>query len=136
MANFLDSVDWDTELKNRDVLGTLTKLMSQSDMLIVVQTWTADLVAIVRQLYPSVIYRIADGRLQLRIVVAAVCHAVLNWAQNPENFKMESDGTYQYQLNTNAQDPTSYFTAADAAMLAGTSRRVGTINVGLQCGWR
>lgn len=85
--------------------------------------------------------RLDTGKLKLRLYEAIVCRLATRVYRNPEGYKSETEGTYQYDLSAAVASGTLWFTDDDTYDLTGidpkgTGNAVGTIGIGrYRPGW-
>ena len=75
--------------------------------------------------------RLDSGVLPERLFKATVAEAVLRIARNPDGYRMEQQGNYQYQLNTAVSAGYLWFTKDNMLDLVGASfPPIGTATIG------
>ena len=76
--------------------------------------------------------RLQSGALDVDTFKDTVAEAVLRIARNPEGFRMEQEGNYQYQLNTAVAAGYLWFTSDNMLDLLGeSSSPIGTAVIGV-----
>jgi hypothetical protein len=78
--------------------------------------------------------RLRSGRLKARLYEAVICRLATRVYRNPEGYRSETEGSYQYNLSAAVASGTIWFTDDDIHDLTGTSPKgspiVGTVRVG------
>lgn len=68
---------------------------------------------------PLIEARLASGALTENLYISTICDAVFRVIRNPEGYRMEQEGAYQYQLDRNVAAGWLYFTADNLIDLIG-----------------
>ena len=89
---------------------------------------------------PIVEARLASQQLKARLYEAIVCRVATRVYRNPEGYRSETEGGYQYNLSAAVASGTLWFTDDDIADLTGSNPKgtpmVGTVTVGQhRVGW-
>ncbi|MDY0829131.1 Gp19/Gp15/Gp42 family protein [Microbacterium sp. BG28] len=89
---------------------------------------------------PIVEARLASNKLKARLYEAIVCRLATRVYRNPEGYRSETEGSYQYNLSAAVASGTLWFTDEDITDLTGVSPKgtptVGTVTVGQhRIGW-
>ena len=78
--------------------------------------------------------RLDSGTLPQRLYEAVVCRVAARVLRNPEGYRSEQEGSYNYHLNPAVASGTLWFTDDDEADLTGSHPRgpgiVGTFTIG------
>ncbi|GAA2577339.1 hypothetical protein [Microbacterium binotii] len=78
--------------------------------------------------------RLTSGKLKARLYEAIVCRVATRVYRNPEGFRSETEGSYQYNLSAAVASGTLWFTDDDIADLTGAPAKgipmVGTVTIG------
>lgn len=65
----------------------------------IVQTRLNDVELIIRNRIPDLDARVADGSLDVEVVIMVEAEAILRLIRNPEGYTAETDGNYSYQIS-------------------------------------
>jgi hypothetical protein len=71
--------------------------------------------------------RLASGALKTRLYEAVVCRVATRVLRNPEGYRSEQEGGYQYNLSAAVASGTLWFTDDDARDLTGIGLNGGTV---------
>lgn len=77
--------------------------------------------------------RLASGALPTRLYTAIVCRLATRVFRNPDGFRSETEGAYQYSLSAAVASGTLWFTEDDERDLTGRDPRasqIGTATIG------
>jgi len=108
------------------------------------QAWfeiqTADAVQFISDNVPNLLPRLQSGKLRLRTFYRIVYEVVLRVARNPDGIITESEGGYSVGLRQGVASGMLSLSDRDLETLTGIAERpgraIGTMQIGLDGGWR
>lgn len=100
----------------QDVVDRLGRPL-ETDEVSVVQTRLNDVELLIRSRIPDLDARVADGTLDVEIVIMIEAEAVLRLIRNPEGYTAETDGNYSYQISVKVASGRIDILASEWALL-------------------
>lgn len=83
----------------------------------VVQTRLNDVELLIRSRIPDLDAKVADGTLDVEVVIMVESEAVLRLIRNPEGYTAETDGNYSYQISVKVASGRIDILASEWALL-------------------
>lgn len=106
----MDEIDWDEELRSRDLAGLLTPENQDAALVL-----AADAVDLLRTQFPAASTALKGSRTIRKVVVDAVFRVLRD--DNNEGLVRESDGTYSYSRSSGYQSSVIDFTRSEREWL-------------------